>query len=1054
MANHAPVANTDTIWISDGPSGGTNIYFDYSMLLANDTDADGDQLTVDPNGFTNLIGVNNNGELLMTDTGDGRFVFPISSIGSVVGTDTTGNSFTYTIKDGYGGTAIGTVNVNVVHTSSSANTVNLATTGGTYDASYIDPQGGADVITGGSGNDTFVVSSGADTVNGNGGIDIISFINASAINITLTQSATPTTVSTANGGGLGITYSNIEGIFGSAFADTIIGSSSNDVLAGYNGSDTIRGGAGNDTLDGGYEAPGTSVNMLDMSDATAGLNFTLVQSSSFTTVDLTSAGLGVDKYKNFQGVIGSAFADTINGTSGNDTIVGGLGADTLKGFGGDDTFRYTIGDGADIIDGGDGNDTLAVLGTAGNDAINVVVAGGQITTGFGPTLTSIENISLDALGGTDTLSYAGTTQAVSVNLTTGAATGFTAIANVENVTGGDGNDTITIFGAAGNVIDGGAGTDTLAILGTSSADTITAIVANGAIASIGGGAITNVESFTLNMGNGTDTLSYAGTGSTQAITVNLATGSATGFASIASVENVTGGDGTDILTGSSAANVLIGGAGNDTITGGTGADTLTGGGGADTFIYASGDTSITIGGSAQNGTITGADIITDFVSSADFIDLVGIPTVAAATSGTDGADSTLRLTSTATTTIKSHAISANGLVTFSTAATFSATALTTTGGVAAALQYLERNSIGTGAAVVFNATISGVAHTYVYQQVGASPSAANDIFIDLQGVTITDLRTLITNGHIDPIVLDLGGEGIHFTSVQDGVQFDLNANGVHEQVAWTSGHEGILALDVNHNGTIDDGSEIFSPFFAGGSFADGLAALASLDTNGDGKIDASDDAYSQLQIWQDLNHDGISDPGELSGLADLGIKSIALDAEEANDEIDGQTVTANGTFMKNDGTTGHFVEVTFDTASSVSPPPVPAVSNSFTIQTPANAPPESFDFTNLTHSLGNDAATIDNFHSGVDTIHIGHDLAGLTTGLAIAGTGDLAADLMAVLTNGNLLANGAAEVTINGGSNAGTYAVVNDGTAGFNVANDAVFKLTNAALLHTSDFII
>ena len=79
-------------------------------------------------------------------------------------------------------------------------------------------------------------------------------------------------------------------------------------------------------------------------------------------------------------------------------------------------------------------------------------------------------------------------------------------------------------------------------------------------------------------------------------------------------------------------------------------------------------------------------------------------------------------------------------------------------------------------------------------------------------------------------MLDLGAPGISFTSLGNGVQFDMNGDGVPGQVAWTTGEDGILAYDLNGSGTIENGSEIFSPYFAGGHFADGLAALASLDT--------------------------------------------------------------------------------------------------------------------------------------------------------------------------------------------------------------------------------
>ena len=74
------------------------------------------------------------------------------------------------------------------------------------------------------------------------------------------------------------------------------------------------------------------------------------------------------------------------------------------------------------------------------------------------------------------------------------------------------------------------------------------------------------------------------------------TPSATGFASIAGVENVTGGSGNDTLTGDGSANVLDGGSGNDTLRGGLGADALNGGSGDDTIHYTIGDGADTIDG--------------------------------------------------------------------------------------------------------------------------------------------------------------------------------------------------------------------------------------------------------------------------------------------------------------------------------------------------------------------------------------------------------------------------------------------------------------------------
>ena len=90
----------------------------------------------------------------------------------------------------------------------------------------------------------------------------------------------------------------------------------------------------------------------------------------------------------------------------------------------------------------------------------------------------------------------------------------------------------------------------------------------GVITSIEGMSPTNVESVTVNGAGGVDTLDYTST--TSAVTVNLGTPSATGFTSVAGIENVTGGSGNDSLTGDAGVNVLTGGAGNDTLDGGAG----------------------------------------------------------------------------------------------------------------------------------------------------------------------------------------------------------------------------------------------------------------------------------------------------------------------------------------------------------------------------------------------------------------------------------------------------------------------------------------------------
>ncbi|MER9548672.1 DUF5801 repeats-in-toxin domain-containing protein, partial [Mesorhizobium sp. M0322] len=380
------------------------------------------------------------------------------------------------------------------------------------------------------------------------------------------------------------------------------------------------------------------------------------------------------------------------------------------------------------------------------------------------------------------------------------------------------------------------------------------------------------------------------------------------YAGTADAETMQGTANGDTLNGNGGDDILQGFGGNDTLTGGAGADTMTGGAGADTFVIGAGDSTPVISGSGDLGTISGYDIITDFVAGTDKLSLPG--TLVAATGGNvDGGNTTLTIGGD---TVQSHSVT-NGIATFFGTDSFT-TPLTvnSTASLAAAVQYLTITDIGNaGATLAFTATIAAVSHTFVYTQTGAGAGVGT--LVDLQGVTIANLNTLLT-GSIDPIILDLNHNGFAFSDVSHGVQFDMNGDGAKEQLAWNTSHDGMLAVDLNHDGKIDDGTELFTPNFGGGNFASGAAALASLDSNHDGVIDHNDTAFDSLLIWKDANANGTSDAGELSHLADNGIVSISTAATPTVGEIDGQTVTGNGTFQMADGTTGNYVEVELDTS--------------------------------------------------------------------------------------------------------------------------------------------
>ena len=175
-----------------------------------------------------------------------------------------------------------------------------------------------------------------------------------------------------------------------------------------------------------------------------------------------------------------------------------------------------------------------------------------------------------------------------------------------------------------------------------------------------------------------------------------------------------------------------------------------------------------------------------------------------------------------------------------------------------------------------------------------------------------ELNVSIVRPGVDPIIIDLDHNGFAFTPAGNEVFFDINADGHDDKITWTS-TDGILAYDVDGDGQIDDGSEIFTPNFAGGQFASGTEALASLDGNGDGVIDANDEAFSKLLVWQDGNGDGVSTADELSNLASHGISGLTVTPTAPSvDAIDGQEVVSEGTVHYADGTKGSYVEVLLD----------------------------------------------------------------------------------------------------------------------------------------------
>ncbi|QZX85032.1 calcium-binding protein [Metapseudomonas otitidis] len=133
-----------------------------------------------------------------------------------------------------------------------------------------------------------------------------------------------------------------------------------------------------------------------------------------------------------------------------------------------------------------------------------------------------------------------------------------------------------------------------------------------------------------------------------------------------------------------------------------------------------------------------------------------------------------------------------------------------------------------------------------------------------------------------PIVLDLDGDGIETYGAEGQTLFDHDGDGNKHGSGWVKSDDGLLVLDRNGNGTIDSGRELFGEhtLLANGQKArDGFEAMQAVDSNGDGKLDASDQVWADLRIWRDLNGDGISQANELKTLQETGIASISTNSD-------------------------------------------------------------------------------------------------------------------------------------------------------------------------------
>lgn len=411
-------------------------------------------------------------------------------------------------------------------------------------------------------------------------LDLSGFSNSTLIDLR-TNSASSTTVYFSNVAGqrgnlstaVGTVIENAiggsgsEAIHGNSAANVLTGNLGNDTMYGYSGIDTLYGGDGNDSLYGG----GTNGDWLDGGVGNdrlfGGLNRqTLIGGTGNDTIygDDVIPTSGVGDY-----IVAGEGLDFVYGANGDDTIYGGSGNDSVRG-----------GDGYDTIYGDSGTDTLR-----GEDGNDVLMPNSGITNGE----------VYDGGAGIDRLDFTNLGAGYSVDLTAGFFNFFnrltgltqTTLISIENVSAGNGNDTVTGDGAA-NVLEGGGGNDNLR--GESNSDTLYGGDGNDTI--YGGG-----DQDELYGGLGIDTANFNTTSVAGVFDLTGGTAFFAGFYTeiMQGFENLVGTTGADTVYGGNDANRLDGEVGNDLIYGNLGADTLLGNDGDDT-LYGGGDQDELFGG--------------------------------------------------------------------------------------------------------------------------------------------------------------------------------------------------------------------------------------------------------------------------------------------------------------------------------------------------------------------------------------------------------------------------------------------------------------------------
>jgi hypothetical protein len=631
--------------------------------------------------------------------------------------------------------------------------INLAGSDDTVTAANLIAAG--DTVAGGAGNDTLSYASSVDVVST--GLTLISGFDTIALADDTANSAVAVTLTNA--------------VVASSDAATI----------------TVTAAGADDVVT--INANLTVGNVLILGDTASSYTLGNGQNNRVTigaSADVTATGNGIADETTAVVTLGTA-DDIVTGSGSIDTVVLSTGSATLSLGAADDVVQSTTAnfDGFNTIEGGSGNDTISIT-----DAVTV------IDNGF-TSITSIEKLLLSnntnavTLGakaaaagistitggtGADTITLvAGFTNNVTITGAAGAnVLALGAFTGTANITLGD-TGSSAVLGSGATTVSAGTGIDTITIgagtvnltLGDTGADIV--IFTNGQISSVdtiaGGtgsdvlrtsGAVTMIDADFTRI-TATEIIDAATNDG--ALSVTLST-----LAQAAGILTVNGGDGIDTIntSGYTVAVTITGAVGADTITTGAAAANITGGTGADivtlgaanavvdTLVIATGDSTGTIAGSGNAGTITGYDIVTNFALHSDVLDLQGTAIAATLATADGAADSTLTIGGAV---VGKHTLIAGGIYTFqlSSTGTGGTAAITDNASLAAVVQYITLTDFGSAAdTLAFTGTIGGVAQTWVYSQVGNGTGAVDGYtLVQLAGVTATGVDATAAAGVID-----------------------------------------------------------------------------------------------------------------------------------------------------------------------------------------------------------------------------------------------------------------------------------------------------------------